>query len=150
MLQLQHEVRQALTFQQTLLHQAFKSIFTSPSSASKGEVTSRWHDVASVLHMNNHVTPRSIAYTTTQVCLLFLVILRSFLMTLLPLPQFIFSLSTAQEWKCEHNSFHYPIFYNFIVNFFEDIEDDAGQKNTDELLDWWNRYIIGSIQRQQS
>ena len=100
--------------------------------------------------MNNHVTPRSIAYTATQVRLLFLVILRSFLITLLPLPQLIFSLSTAQEWKREHNGFHYPIFYNFIVYFFEDIEDDAGQKNADELLDWWNRYIVGSIQRQLS
>jgi hypothetical protein len=100
--------------------------------------------------MNNHVTPRSIAYTATQVRLLFLVILRSFLITLLPLPQLIFSLSTAQEWKREHNGFHYPIFYNFIVDFFEDIEDDAGQKNADELLDWWNRYVVGSIQRQLS
>jgi hypothetical protein len=47
-------------------------------------------------------------------------------MTLLLLPQLIFSLSTAQEWKREHNSFHYLTFYNFIVDFFEDIEDDAG------------------------
>jgi len=71
-------------------------------------------------------------------------------MTLLPLPQLIFSLSTAQEWKCKYNSFHYLIFYNFIVNFFKDIEDDAGQKNANELLDWQNWYVVGSIQRQQS
>jgi hypothetical protein len=95
--------------------------------------------------MNNHVTPQSIAYTITQVHFLFLVILRSFLMTLLPLPQLIFSLSMAQEWKREHNGFHYLIFYNFIVDFFKDIEDDTGQKNADELLDWWNWYIVGSI-----
>jgi hypothetical protein len=52
--------------------------------------------------------------------------------------------------QCKHNGFHYLTFYNFIVDFFEDIKDDAGQKNADELLDWWNWYIVGSIQRQQS
>jgi hypothetical protein len=98
--------------------------------------------------MNNHVTPRSLAYTATQVHLLFLITLRSFLMTLLPLPQLIFSLSTAQEWKREHNGFHYPTFYNFIIDFFEDIEDDAAQKNVDQLLDWWNRYVVSGIYRK--
>ena len=46
--------------------------------------------------------------------------------------------------------FHYPTFYNFtgIVNFFEDIEDDAAQKNVDELLNWWNLYIILGIYRK--
>ena len=58
-----------------LLRQAFRHIFTSPSSATKSEaseVTSRRRDVANVLRMNNHVTPRSIAYTATQVRGLFL------------------------------------------------------------------------------
>ena len=53
------------------LRQAYQHIFTSPSSATRGEaskVTSRWCDVANVLHMNNHVTPRLIAYAATQVC----------------------------------------------------------------------------------
>jgi len=53
------------------LRQAYWHIFTSPSSATRGEaseVTSRWCDVANVLHMNNHVTPRLIAYAATQVC----------------------------------------------------------------------------------
>ena len=71
-------------------------------------------------------------------------ILRPFLMTFLPLPQLIFSLSTAQEWKCYHNGFHYPSFYNFLIDFFEDIdlEDVASQENIDELLDWWNQYVV--------
>jgi hypothetical protein len=63
-------------------------------------------------------------------------------MTFLPLPQLIFSLSTAQEWKRYHNGFHYPTFYNFLVDFFEDIEDDAAQENVDELLNWWNWYVV--------
>ena len=53
------------------LRQAYQHIFTSPSSATRGEaseVTSRWRDIANVLCMNNHVTPRLIAYAATQVC----------------------------------------------------------------------------------
>jgi len=79
--------------------------------------------------------------------------LRSFLMTILLLhPQLVFSLSTAQEWKCYHNGFHYPSFYNFLIDFFEDVnlEDVATQENIDELLDWWNQYIIFGIYRRQS
>ncbi len=52
-------------------------------------------------------------------------------------PQLIFSLSTAREWKCEHNGFHYPSFYDFVVNYFEDVEDDTALENANELLDWW-------------
>ena len=46
-------------------------IFTSPSSAGDendaSETTSRRRDVATTLRLNNHVTPRSIAYAATQV-----------------------------------------------------------------------------------
>ena len=130
--------------------QAFRHIFTSPSSATKNkvsEVTFRQRDVANVLHMNNHVTPRLIAYTATQVCS-HLLIFRSLLMSLLPAPlgpKLIFSLSTAREWKREHNGFYYPAFYDFIVDFFEDIEDNAAQENADDLLDWWNRYVLSFL-----
>ena len=65
--------------------------------------------------------------------------LRSFLITILPLhPQLVFSLSTVQEWKRYHNGFHYPSFYNFLIDFFEDVdlEDVATQENIDKLLDW--------------
>ena len=133
-----------------LLLQAFQHIFTSPSSATKNktsEVTSRRHDVANVLCMNNHVTPRSIAYTATQVHS-HLLIFRSLLMSLLPAPlgpKLIFSLSTVREWKHEHNGFYYPAFYDFIVDFFEDIRDDMAQENVDDLLDWWNWYILSFL-----
>ena len=44
-------------------------IFTSPSSAGDendaSETTSRRRDVATTLRLNNHVTPRSIAYAAT-------------------------------------------------------------------------------------
>ena len=61
----------------------------------------------------------------------------------------MFALSSAQEWKKEHAGIHYPSFYNFIVDFFENPDSDSGyedseqcQQNHDfgvELLRWWDR-----------
>ena len=55
------------------IFQAYRHIFTSPSSASEEDIqainiTSRRRDVASTLGLNGQVTARSIAYTATQVC----------------------------------------------------------------------------------
>jgi hypothetical protein len=60
-------------------------------------------------------------------------------------PKLIFSLSTAREWKHEHNGFYYPSFYDFVVDFFEDAEDNTAQKNADDVLDWWNQYVLSEI-----
>jgi hypothetical protein len=80
--------------------QAFRHIFTSPSSASgknisEADITSRRHDVAAMLGLNGQVTSQSIAYTTTQVC------------QLLPTPFFIFSdapLSSLSSLSTVHGS----------------------------------------------
>ena len=66
-------------------------------------------------------------------------------MSFLSPPQLIFSLSTAREWKREHNGFHYPSFYDFVVDYFEDVEDDTVLENTNELLDWWTRCVFLGI-----
>jgi hypothetical protein len=50
----------------------------------------------------------------------------------------VFSLNSAREWKPEHAGFHYPSFYNFIVDFFEDTDDEDSKKAANELLQWWN------------
>jgi hypothetical protein len=67
------------------------------------------------------VTPRAIAYIATQL---------------------VFSLNTSRDWRYEHAGFHYPSFYNFIVDYFEDAEDDISKEANVELLRWWNRYLI--------
>ncbi len=106
---------------------------TSPSSTTKNEIsesTSRWRNIANVLRMNQHITPWSIAYAVTQVHWHLLMLFSSFLIP----PKLIFSLGTAQEWKHKHNGFNYPSFYDFIVDFFEDIEDNTAQKNADDVL----------------
>jgi len=108
-----------------LLVRAFRHIFTSPSSASKENSisgsTSRRRDIANTLHMNNQVSPRSIAYTATQL---------------------VFSLGSAREWKREHAGFHYPAFYNFIVDYLEVPRDETSQRDVNELLKWWNREVF--------
>ena len=131
-----------------LLWQAFWHIFKSPFSTAKNEtseVTSRWHNIANVLRMNHHITPQSIGYAATQVHWHILIFFSSFLMFTLPPPKLIFSLSTAREWKHKHNGFYYPSFYDFIVDFFEDAEDNTVQKNADDVLDWWNWYVLSEI-----
>jgi hypothetical protein len=54
----------------------------------------------------------------------------------------IFSLNSAKEWKKEHAGFHYPSFYNFVVDFFEDSSDSVSTSAVTELLQWWNWYVI--------
>lgn len=56
-------------------------------------------------------------------------------------------MNSAREWKKEHAGMHYPLFYNFIVDFFEDpdSDDEDSEERAEnqfgiELLQWWNRY----------
>ena len=60
---------------------------------------------------------------------------------LIALPKLVFALNSTRDWRMEHASFHYPSFYNFIVNYFEDVESDDEEtaERVDELLKWWNR-----------
>jgi hypothetical protein len=51
-------------------------------------------------------------------------------------------MNSARDWKQEHANFHYPSFYNFIVDYFEDAEDGDSTTTINELLQWWNRYVI--------
>ena len=51
-------------------------------------------------------------------------------------------MNSSRDWKQEHAGFHYPSFYNFIVDFFEDTEDDISTSTVNELLQWWNRHVL--------
>ena len=123
----------------------------SPSSAfnenaAASEITSRRHDVATTLRLGGHVTGRSIAYVATQVCQALLNYLR-FVFSYF-IPKLVFSLSSARDWKKQHAGFHFPTFYNFIVDMFEDPEDKIAKRSINELVQWWNRYV--SVQYMMS
>jgi hypothetical protein len=123
--------------------QAYRHIFTSPSSASDenvpSEITTRRRDVASQLRLGGHVTGRSIAYAATQVCQSYLISL-AFLPSFV-LPKLVFALTSARDWKKHHAGFHFTTFYNFIVDTFEDPEDEVARSSSIELLQWWNGYV---------
>ncbi|KAG1904473.1 uncharacterized protein F5891DRAFT_1183889 [Suillus fuscotomentosus] len=105
-------------FMSKVLVQAFKAIFTSPSSAKEADGNGDGADilennrhtrralnqvkvkmcVASIINMRK-VTPRSIAYVACQVR---------------------FALSNVSSWCIVDGDFDYEAFWNNIVDFFED------------------------------
>jgi len=107
--------------------QTYWHIFIPHPSASNG-------NAASETVTRRQVTPRSIAYTATQVSRVLHHTLSHFIMFFLL--KLVFSLHTTWEWKLEHASFHYLSFYNFIVDYLE-AHDVDGKVNA--LLIWWNR-----------
>ncbi|KAG1759338.1 hypothetical protein EDD22DRAFT_906415 [Suillus occidentalis] len=107
-------------FMSKILVQAFKAIFTSPSSAREADGDGDGADilennrrarrsvnsqvkvktcVASIINMRK-VTPRSIAYVVCQVR---------------------FTLSSVSSWRTVNGDFDYEGFWNHIVDFFEDV-----------------------------
>ncbi|KAG2113245.1 hypothetical protein BD769DRAFT_1673775 [Suillus cothurnatus] len=129
-----------------LLVMGFKAIFTSPSSANEvdregdgtdilenNQHTQRRSDqakvktcVASIIGMRK-VTPHSIAYTACQVR---------------------FALSCITSWRTVDGDFNYQLFWNNIVDFFEDAPGPAAQVRLDRLLEWWTRKVFGRNHRQ--
>ncbi|PPR01365.1 hypothetical protein CVT26_015414 [Gymnopilus dilepis] len=125
-----------------------KSIFTSPSSAAevidseaeedlqelggerpkkrrrkskaKKNKTSQ-RTVATILEMNSKVTPRSIAYVATIVH---------------------FNLGTAERWTSPYTGFDYGGLYDYIVDYFEDINDEETKERSEDLPKWWTRKVF--------
>jgi hypothetical protein len=135
------------------VYKVYKSIFTSPSSAadyceseheneaplkaaklsqSRKKATKR--NVASKLHMNDKVTPRSIAYAAVQVFDAFCWNTCSCLSLL----QLHFNLQTAERWYEIYGGFDYRGLYNYIVDFFEDVQERPAKKRAQDLLNWWS------------
>lgn len=134
----------------TLLIKVYKSIFTSPSSAKN--ILDEEHDaenvaptksqkilsnnsvrrnVASKLHLNDKVTPRSVAYAAVQLH---------------------FNLQTAGSWTSVYGGFDYLGLYNYVVDFFEDTPGPAAKKRAQELLKWWSTKIFpaAALHRQSN
>ncbi|CAK5267889.1 unnamed protein product, partial [Mycena citricolor] len=110
----------------------YKAIFTGPSLADVENMDpldckSNGHgSMATILRMNNQVTPRSIAYVAVLAH---------------------FSLTNAVQWKDTYNNVSYIGLYNYIVNFFECPRPDTphGQHRR-KLLAWWTKCVsISSV-----
>ncbi|KAG2046630.1 hypothetical protein BDR06DRAFT_845756, partial [Suillus hirtellus] len=104
-------------FKSTLLLQAFKAIFTSPSSAK--EVAGDGDDVQCHTLLNH-------------ICLL---------STLTACTKLRFALSSVTSWRSVDGNFDYVLFWQHIVDFFERPPGRIAQQKVDQLLAWWTRYI---------
>ena len=92
-------------------------------------------NVASKLHMNDKVTPRSIAYAAVQVLTRCISLKYILMFTLL---QLHFNLQTAERWCEIYGGFDYRGLYNYIVDFFEDVPEGPAKKRAQDLLKWWS------------
>ncbi|KAF9043142.1 hypothetical protein BJ165DRAFT_1405518 [Panaeolus papilionaceus] len=121
-----------------LLVQTYCAIFTSPTSSEEFEdgesedgpvrkkVKAKFKkatktNVATILHMSGNVTPRSIAYAAVML---------------------VFNLTDATQWMETYNGFNFRVFWNFIVDYFEDTPDERASKKAAALLKWWNKQVF--------
>lgn len=129
-----------------LLVMGFKAIFTSPSSANEVDGDGDGADilennrrarkrsdqakvktcVASIIGMRK-VTPRAIAYAACQIR---------------------FALSNITSWRTVDGDFDYQIFWDNIIDFFEDAPGPAARARMDKLLEWWTRKVFGRNHRE--
>jgi hypothetical protein len=58
------------------------------------------------------------------------------------LTQLRFALSSAGAWNENDGCFNYPLFYNNIIDFFEDIPGPTAQAHAQSVLSWWTRYCV--------
>ncbi|KAG1894180.1 uncharacterized protein F5891DRAFT_985294 [Suillus fuscotomentosus] len=68
------------------------------------------------------VTPRAIAYAACQIQ---------------------FALSNITSWRTVDGDFNYQLFWNNIVDFFEDPPGPAALARVNKLLKWWTRKVFG-------
>ncbi|KAG2120361.1 hypothetical protein BD769DRAFT_1671794 [Suillus cothurnatus] len=133
-------------FMSKILVQAFKAVFTSPSSAKEADRDGDGADVlennrrarrqlnqvkvktcvASIINMRK-VTPRSLAYVVCQVR---------------------FALSSVSSWRTVDGDFDYEVFWNNVVDFFEDVPGPVAQRRVTKLLEWWTRKIFRKNHRE--
>ncbi|KAG2131638.1 hypothetical protein DEU56DRAFT_740020 [Suillus clintonianus] len=113
-------------FKSTLLLQAFKAIFTSPSSAR--EVAGDG-DAANVIEANRRAKqdhPGKKVKTHLR-----------------------FALSSVTSWRSVDGDFDYILFWQNIVDFFERPPGRTAKRNVKRLLAWWTRKVFGTSRRAE-
>ncbi|KAG1763642.1 hypothetical protein EDD22DRAFT_776896 [Suillus occidentalis] len=113
-------------FKSKLLIQAFKAIFTSPSSAK--EVAGDG-DGANIIE-NNRRAKMDISGKKVKTHLRF-------------------ALSSVTSWRSVDGDFDYTQFWHIIVDFFERPPGRVARRNVERLLAWWTRKVFGASQRAE-
>ncbi|KAG2738395.1 hypothetical protein P692DRAFT_201731240 [Suillus brevipes Sb2] len=112
-------------FMSKILVQAFKAIFTSPSSAREADGDG---DGADILE-NNRRARRALSQVKVKTCVRF-------------------ALSSVSSWRTVDGDFDYEAFWNSVVDFFEDVPGPVAQRKVDKLLEWWTRKVFGKNHRE--
>ena len=112
-----------------LSSQAFKYIFTLPSSVDKEPKATRSGNAR--LHGMTKVTPASFAYIATQVGVVCTAVFE-----LTEVVQVRFALSSSPVFSRTDTATDSERFYNSILDLFFDPEE---QEEVNDLLGWWNR-----------
>jgi len=66
------------------------------------------------------------------------ILLEYLLISCLSLLQLHFNLQTAERWYEIYGGFDYRGLYNYIVDFFEDVQESPAKKRAQDLLNWWS------------
>ena len=112
------------------LSQAYKHVFTSPSSVEKEPKATRSGNAR--LHGMTHVTLASIAYIATQVTVPF-PFQRTYRWYLW---QVRFALSSSPVFSRTDTITDSERFYNSVLDLFDDVEE---KQEVNDLMTWWNR-----------
>ncbi|KAG1759635.1 hypothetical protein EDD22DRAFT_782299 [Suillus occidentalis] len=114
-------------FKSTLLLQAFKAVFTSPSSAKDvaGE-----GDGANIIEHNRHAQ-------------------KDFSHSKKVKTHLRFALSSVTSWRSVDGDFDYIPFWHSIVDFFERPPGRIARQRVDQLLAWWTRKVFGTSRRAE-
>ncbi|KAG2047801.1 hypothetical protein BDR06DRAFT_1029304 [Suillus hirtellus] len=105
-------------FKSKILVQAFKATFTSLSSAREADGDG---DGADILENNRRALNQVKVH---------------------------FALSGVTSWRTVDGDFDYEMFWNNIVDFFEDVPGPVAQCRVAQLLKWWTRKIFGKNHRE--
>ncbi|KAG1767596.1 hypothetical protein EV702DRAFT_1182097 [Suillus placidus] len=103
--------------------QAYKHVFTSPSSIDREPKATRSGNAQ--IHGMTRITLPSIAYIATQIR---------------------FALTSSPVFSCTDTITDSERFYNSILDFFEDPDE---KQEVDDLAVWWNRQIFPSYSTAQ-
>ncbi|KAG2085142.1 hypothetical protein BD769DRAFT_1681782 [Suillus cothurnatus] len=107
-------------FMSKILVQAFKAVFTSPSSAKEADRDGNGADILE----NNWCAQRQLNQVKHM------------------------SFVSVSSWRTIDGDFDYKVFWNNVVDFFEDVPGPVAQRRVTKLLEWWTRKIFGKNHRE--
>ncbi|KAG1893095.1 uncharacterized protein F5891DRAFT_963477, partial [Suillus fuscotomentosus] len=113
-------------FKGKILVQAYKAVFTSPSSAKDVEGDGDGTDVIE----NNRRAKRAFSAIKVK-------------------KHVRFALSSITSWRSVDGDFDYIQFWKTVVDFFERAPGRESQRRVKRLLEWWTRKVFGRNCREE-